>query len=64
MRPPGGHVVHHYQGDDAAPRLLKWIEDRIDEVSGSATWVVASIIIETTVLKGRKQTAHHFGGSP
>jgi hypothetical protein len=26
--------VHHDHGDDSAPRLLNWIEDRIHEVSG------------------------------
>jgi hypothetical protein len=34
----GLHVVRHYRGDDSAPRLLNWIEDRIDEVAGSAPW--------------------------
>jgi hypothetical protein len=37
-RPTGLHVVRHYRGDDSAPRLLNWIEDRIDEVAGSAPW--------------------------
>jgi hypothetical protein len=37
-RPTGLHIVHHYHGDDSAPRLLNWIEDRIDEVAGSAPW--------------------------
>ena len=33
------HVVEHYHGDKAAPRLLNLIEDRIDEVSESSRWV-------------------------
>ena len=33
------HVVEHYHGDRAAPRLLNLIEDRIDEVSESSRWV-------------------------
>ena len=33
------HVVEHYHGDKAAPRLLNLIEDRIDEVSKSSRWV-------------------------
>jgi Domain of unknown function (DUF6438) len=37
-RPTGLHVVRHYRGDNSAPRLLNWIEDRIDEVAGSAPW--------------------------
>jgi Domain of unknown function (DUF6438) len=38
-RPTGLHAVRHYHGDSAAPRLLNWIEDRIDEIAGSALWV-------------------------
>jgi hypothetical protein len=38
-RPTGQHVVRHYRGDSSAPRVLSWIEDRVDEVAGSATWV-------------------------
>jgi hypothetical protein len=37
-RSTGLHVVHHYHGDGSAPRLLNWIEDRIDVVAGSAPW--------------------------
>jgi Domain of unknown function (DUF6438) len=37
-RPTGLHVVRHYHGDSTAPRLLNWIEDRIDVVAGSAPW--------------------------
>lgn len=37
-RPTGLHVVRHYRGDGSAPRLLNWIEDRIDVVAGSAPW--------------------------
>ena len=37
-RPTGLHSVRHYSGDGSAPRLLNWIEDRIDEVAGSAPW--------------------------
>jgi Domain of unknown function (DUF6438) len=37
-RPTGLHVVRHYRGDGSAPRLLSWIEDRIDEVAVSAPW--------------------------
>lgn len=37
--PSAVHVVEHYHGDSAAPRLLSLIEDRIDEVSESSRWV-------------------------
>ena len=37
-RPTGLHVVRHYRGDSSAPRLLGWIEDRIDEVAISSPW--------------------------
>jgi hypothetical protein len=33
------HVVEHYHGDYSAPRLLGWIEDRIDAVAGTAAWI-------------------------
>jgi hypothetical protein len=33
------HQVDHEIGDFAAPRLLDWIEKRIDEVSGTAVWL-------------------------
>lgn len=31
-------TVEHYRGDAQAPRLLAWIEDRIDEVAGTSAW--------------------------
>lgn len=37
--PSGVHVTRHDHGEDFAPRLVNWIEDRIDDLSGSATWV-------------------------
>ena len=33
------HVVEHYHGDNAAPRVLNLIEERMDEVSESSRWV-------------------------
>jgi hypothetical protein len=35
----GHHIVEHYHGDDSAPRLLTWMEDRIDEVAGTDKWL-------------------------
>jgi Domain of unknown function (DUF6438) len=32
------HAVRHYHGSASAPRLLSWIENRIDEISGSSAW--------------------------
>jgi hypothetical protein len=33
------HAVEHYHGDLRAPRLLTWIEDRIDEVANTSAWI-------------------------
>ncbi len=30
------HAVHHYQGDDSAPRELRRLEDRIDLILATA----------------------------
>ncbi len=38
-RPNSVHIVEHYSGDSAAPRLLNMIEDRIDMISRSYQWV-------------------------
>jgi Domain of unknown function (DUF6438) len=38
-RPNAIHTVRHYHGDTSAPRLLTWIESRIDEIAGSAAWI-------------------------
>lgn len=37
--PSGMNVAHHDHGEGFVPRLVNWIEDRIDDLSGSATWV-------------------------
>lgn len=33
------HTVEHYHGDMAAPRLLDWIENCIDEVANTSMWL-------------------------
>jgi len=32
------HAVRHYHGSATASRLLSWIENRVDEMSGSSAW--------------------------
>jgi len=33
------HTVNHYEGDIEAPRILTWMEDRVDEVANTSTWI-------------------------
>jgi hypothetical protein len=33
------HTVRHYLGDLSAPRMLRWMEDRVDEVAASHRWI-------------------------
>ncbi len=50
------HTVEHYHGDRSAPRLLSMMEERIDEVAGSAAWLAT--------WDGRQYVCTGPGGEP
>jgi hypothetical protein len=50
------HAVRHYHGSASAPRLLSWIENRVDEVSGSSAWT-------GTLVEGVRVCTHKVGAT-